>query len=102
MEYRRFVAYNVFGGFGWVGSLTLAGYALGNVAWVRKNIDLVVVAIMILSITPGIVELLRHRRGGSKPPPPAPGSGEGAEGSGPAVVAGGVAASADAQRRGKP
>ncbi len=72
MNYRRFVAYNVLGGIGWVTSLTLLGWALGNVGWVRRHIDLVVLAIIIASISPGIVEWLRHRarqrsRGASSP-----------------------------------
>jgi membrane-associated protein len=62
MEYRRFVAYNVFGGIGWVVSLTLAGWALGHVAWVRKNIDLVVLAIIIISGLPVVIEVAKQRR----------------------------------------
>jgi membrane-associated protein len=61
MEYRRFVAYNVFGGIGWVASLTLMGWGLGQVAWIRRHVDLVVVAIVILSVLPGVIEFLRAR-----------------------------------------
>jgi len=62
MEYKRFIAYNVLGGIGWVVSLTCAGYALGHVGWVRRNIDLVVVAIILISVMPVVFEFLRSRR----------------------------------------
>jgi membrane-associated protein len=63
MTYARFALYNVAGGIGWVLSLTLAGYLFGNIPLVRKNFSLVIFAIIILSILPAIVEVLRqHRR----------------------------------------
>jgi len=45
----------------WVGSLTYAGYYFGNVAFVRQNLTLAVVVVVLLSILPGIIEFLRHR-----------------------------------------
>jgi membrane-associated protein len=75
MRYRRFIAYNVFGGIGWVVSLTLLGWGLGQVEWVRKHIDIAVVTIIFLSILPGIIEFLRARRGAASraaAPPAAP------------------------------
>jgi membrane-associated protein len=61
MEYRRFVAFNVVGGFGWVLSMTLTGYYLGHFAWVRKNIEIVIIIVVFLSILPGIIAVLRRR-----------------------------------------
>src|SRR5262249_43596257 len=61
MDYRRFVAFNVFGGAGWVLSMTLIGYYLGHFAWVRKNIEIVIVIVVFLSILPGIIAFLRKR-----------------------------------------
>lgn len=63
MEYRRFVSYNVFGGFLWVWSMALLGYGLGNsVPDIDKHIHKVIVVVVFLSILPGIIEYLRHRR----------------------------------------
>jgi membrane-associated protein len=62
MSYRRFVSYNVFGGIGWVVSMTLIGYFLGNsIPDIDKHIHKVVAVVILLSILPGIIEILRHR-----------------------------------------
>lgn len=62
MPYSRFMVYNVFGGLVWVVSLLLAGYYFGNLPWVKQNLSLVIVGIILVSISPGIIEYLRHRR----------------------------------------
>jgi membrane-associated protein len=62
MTYARFALYNVAGGIGWILSLTLAGYLFGNIPLVRKNFSLVIFAIIIISILPALVEVLRQRR----------------------------------------
>lgn len=62
MPYRRFLAYNVLGGLAWVISLLLAGYYFGNLPWVKQNLSLVIVGIILISISPGVIEYLRHRR----------------------------------------
>src|SRR5713101_6061983 len=54
MEYRRFLSFNVFGGALWVLSMSLIGYYLGHFAWVKKNIELVIVIVVFDSILPGI------------------------------------------------
>jgi membrane-associated protein len=61
MNYRRFVAFNVFGGAGWVLSMTLIGYYLGHFGWVRKNIEIVILIVVFLSILPGIIAFLREK-----------------------------------------
>jgi membrane-associated protein len=87
MNYSRFVAYNVFGGAGWVLSLTIAGWGLGQFTWIRTHIDLVVVAIVFLSILPGIVEVARARfRKKPRPAPPPAGAPEEAARRTPAEV----------------
>ena len=63
MTYTRFALYNVAGGIGWILSLTLAGYLFGNIPLVRKNFSLVIFAIIIISILPALIEVLRQRRG---------------------------------------
>lgn len=62
MTYGRFALYNVAGGIGWILSLTLAGYLFGNIPLVRKNFSLVIFAIIIISILPALLEVLRQRR----------------------------------------
>jgi membrane-associated protein len=61
MSYTRFILYNVVGGVGWIASLVLGGYAFGNIPVVKQNFTLVIFAIIILSILPGVVEFLRQR-----------------------------------------
>ena len=63
MEYRRFLFYNVFGGIGWVVSLTWAGYLLGTlVPDISRYIHIVVVIVIVLSMIPVVVELWKARR----------------------------------------
>ena len=59
MTYARFIAYNVVGGTGWVALLVLLGYWFGNREIVRKNFGLVIVAIIIISIMPAVIEAYR-------------------------------------------
>ena len=61
MTYRKFLSYNVVGGFFWIFPLTLAGYFFGNIPVVRENFSLVIVAIVVISVMPGVIEYLRHR-----------------------------------------
>jgi membrane-associated protein len=72
MGYGRFIAYNVFGGVGWVTVVTLAGYFFGNIAIVKRHFSLAIMAIIVISVLPGIIEFLRQRslaRRGSDPAP---------------------------------
>jgi membrane-associated protein len=63
MEYRRFLFYNVFGGLGWVVSMTGAGYLLGrSVPNIERHIHIIVLVVIILSCVPIGIELLRERR----------------------------------------
>ncbi len=61
MTYAKFLTYNVVGALLWVISLTLAGYYFGNLPFVRENFSLVIFAIILISILPGVVEYFRHR-----------------------------------------
>ncbi len=62
MQYRAFVAYNVVGGVLWVWGLTLGGYLLGrSVPNIEKNIHAVIAIVIVLSILPGIIEVLKAR-----------------------------------------
>jgi membrane-associated protein len=63
MTYARFIVYNVVGGVGWIMILVLAGYFFGNVPIVRRNFSLVILAIIIISILPGVIEFVRQKYG---------------------------------------
>ena len=67
MTYARFLAYDVFGGVLWISVCALSGYFFGNLPFVRKNFSLVILGVIFVSILPGIIEYLRHRRA-SLPP----------------------------------
>jgi membrane-associated protein len=61
MSYARFLAYNVVGGIMWVAVCVFAGYFFGNLPVVKKNFTLVILAIIVVSVMPAVVEFLRHR-----------------------------------------
>lgn len=62
MRYPRFLAYEVAGSIVWVGSLVYAGYLFGNIAWVRNNLTLIVIGIVIMSLMPAVATFLRGRK----------------------------------------
>jgi membrane-associated protein len=62
MPYGRFLFFSVSGTVLWVGSLVAAGYFFGALPIVKQNLSLVILGIIILSILPGVIEYLRHRR----------------------------------------
>lgn len=68
MTYWRFIAYNVFGGIGWIVICVFAGYYFGNLPVVKNNFTLVIFAIILVSILPAVVEFLRQRYGGKIQP----------------------------------
>jgi membrane-associated protein len=62
MSYSRFIAYNIVGGFIWIYAFIYLGYAFGNHPLVQKNFKLVIVAIILLSVLPIIIEFIKARR----------------------------------------
>jgi len=63
MSYRRFVAFNIFGGIGWVLSMTLAGYTLGKIfPGITKRLDAIIVGIIVVSLLPAFISGLLNRR----------------------------------------
>jgi membrane-associated protein len=68
MSYGRFLAYNVVGGCLWIGLLVYAGYLFGNIPWVKQNLSLIVLAIVVVSLIPAITTFVKER----KRPRPAP------------------------------
>jgi membrane-associated protein len=61
MEYKKFVYYNALGGFVWVFGFTLLGYYFGSIPAVKDNFSLVILAIILLSFVPMIIEIVRAK-----------------------------------------
>jgi len=62
MEYHRFVLFNITGALLWVSLFVFGGYFFGNIPAVAENFTLVILAIIFVSVLPGVIEVLRHRR----------------------------------------
>jgi membrane-associated protein len=62
MSYWKFISYNVIGGIGWVALFVFGGYFFGNIPFIKRNFGLVIIAIIIVSTIPAVVEFCRHRR----------------------------------------
>ena len=62
MEYKRFVFFNVAGGIAWIALFVFGGYYFGNLPAVEENFTFVIMAIIFLSVLPGVIEYLRSRR----------------------------------------
>ncbi|MDR2018913.1 MAG: DedA family protein [Syntrophobacterales bacterium] len=61
MTYMRFIGYNVFGGALWIAVCVFAGFFFGNLPVVKENFSLVILAIIFISILPGIIEFARQK-----------------------------------------
>lgn len=68
MTYGHFIAYNVVGGLTWTALCLFGGYFFGNIPLVKDNFSIVVIAIVLLSVSPAVIEYLRSRRKSSVPP----------------------------------
>jgi membrane-associated protein len=62
MRYRTFVTYNIVGGVVWGAGLTTLGHYLGDISWVKDNIEIASLVIVAISVLPMIIEFVRHRR----------------------------------------
>ena len=62
MKYRTFLLFDLMGGAIWILSLTLAGYFLGHFDIIRKNIEIVAILIIVLSLMPVIIEVFRNKK----------------------------------------
>ncbi|MCE7974739.1 MAG: hypothetical protein DYG92_10535 [Leptolyngbya sp. PLA1] len=75
MNYSRFVLYNIVGACLWVGVCVGAGFFFGNIEWVKRNFEAVVIAIIVVSLIPLVVEFLlerlKRRAAGAAPVGPA-------------------------------
>ena len=62
MDYKKFVSFDLLGGALWIGSLTIAGYLLGEVEIIRKHIDLVCLGIIFISVLPIILAYIKSKK----------------------------------------
>lgn len=74
MNYRQFALYNIAGGIGWVVSMTVAGYFLGQIPWVKANFEKVVLLIVFVSLLPVVIGAIKARN-----EPPLTGDGNSSE-----------------------
>ena len=61
MSYAYFATYNIVGGVTWVFLFTLLGYFFGNIPFVKKNFELVIIVIILISVLPMVYEWWNHR-----------------------------------------
>ena len=62
MNYRRFFSYDILGGALWIGSMTIAGFFLGQFEVIRENIEKVALGIVFISVLPILIELIKARK----------------------------------------
>ena len=62
MDFRRFFTFSAIGAVLWAGLVTIAGYFLGNIPFVKNNIELILILVVVVSVVPLIVEYIKHRR----------------------------------------
>ncbi|MFJ3922833.1 VTT domain-containing protein [Streptomyces sp. NPDC090022] len=62
MKYRTFLTYNVIGGVAWGAGVTVAGYWLGQIEFINKNVEPILVGIVLISVIPVIIEVLKARK----------------------------------------
>ena len=62
MDFRKFIVFSAIGGFIWAVGVTLAGYFLGNIEFVKKNLEFILILVVFVSVVPVIFEYVKHRR----------------------------------------
>jgi len=68
MHYTYFISYNIFGGLFWTALFVFGGYFVGNLEFIKNNFSLVVILIILISILPGVVEIVKARMHSTKTP----------------------------------
>lgn len=61
MHYSKFISYNIIGGILWVSIFTFLGYFVGNISWVQNNLKFLMVAIVVVSLLPAVIEVIRNK-----------------------------------------
>jgi membrane-associated protein len=59
MDYKRFFLFDLLGGFIWVAGLSAAGYLLGNIEFIKNHVDLVCIAIVLISVLPIVYQYIK-------------------------------------------
>lgn len=62
MPYRRFGMFNISGGIAWICLFCFAGYFFGNLEFVQQNMKFILIAIILISVMPAIIEVIRNKR----------------------------------------
>ena len=62
MDFRRFMAFTAIGGIIWAVGVTLAGYFLGTIPFVKDNIEAILLLVVLVSVVPIVIEFVKHRR----------------------------------------
>lgn len=63
MDQKKFFSYSAIGAVAWICSMTLMGYFLGNIPWIKNNIEAMAILIVIVSVIPIVIEYIKGRRG---------------------------------------
>ena len=62
MDFRRYLLFSAIGGFIWAVGITLLGYFLGNIEFVKKNLEFILILVVFVSVVPIVFEYVKHRR----------------------------------------
>jgi membrane-associated protein len=62
MNFRQFMIYSAIGGLLWGAGVTFLGYLLGNIPFVKDNIEIILIAVVLISVIPIAIEYVRHRK----------------------------------------
>ncbi|MGG7096603.1 DedA family protein [Clostridium sardiniense] len=66
MHYKQFITFNAIGGLLWVVTASLLGFFFGNIPFVANNFSLVIIAIILISILPAVIEVIKGRKNAEK------------------------------------
>jgi membrane-associated protein len=69
MPYMRFLTRSIFAAFVWVLLCCGGGYVFGNIPWVRRNFEAVIIGIILVSLLPAVIEVVRHKRSAARQEP---------------------------------
>lgn len=62
MDFRKYVIFSSIGAVLWAGLITVVGYYLGNIEFIKKNLEIALIVVVVISVIPIIIEFIRHRR----------------------------------------
>ena len=68
MSYRKFLSFSILAAFIWVGSIIYLGYFFSNIIFFQENFSYVIIAVILVSVTPAVIEVIKKRRRLKTPP----------------------------------